>query len=125
MCAEVSRANRVLVEDTGAGTALVQELRGVVSGIVPITPEGDKVSRMAVASAKFEAGQVFLPERAPWLADLEAELFAFPGGRHDDQCDSISQALMDRNRSWITMLTNDDWHRILAQASIPDHHRFR
>ncbi len=27
-------------------------------------PGGDKVSRMAVASAKFEVGQVFLPERA-------------------------------------------------------------
>jgi phage terminase large subunit-like protein len=50
---------------------------------------------MAVVSTKFEAGQVFLPERAPWLADLEAELFAFPGGRHDDQCDSVSQALSE------------------------------
>jgi hypothetical protein len=29
------------------------------------------------------------------VADLEAELFAFPGSRHDDQCDSISQALND------------------------------
>jgi hypothetical protein len=52
---------------------------------------------MAVASAKFEAGQVLLPRRAPWLADFEAELFAFPGARHDDQCDSVSQALIDQN----------------------------
>jgi predicted phage terminase large subunit-like protein len=52
---------------------------------------------MAVASAKFEAGQAMLPERASWLTDLEAELFAFPGGQHDDQCDSISQALLDNN----------------------------
>jgi predicted phage terminase large subunit-like protein len=50
---------------------------------------------MAIASAKFEAGNVYFPEEAPWLADLEAELFAFPGSRHDDQCDSISQALND------------------------------
>jgi phage terminase large subunit-like protein len=62
-----------------------------------VTPIGDKVSRMAVATAKLEAGQVYLPSRAPWLADLEAELFAFPGSRHDDQCDSISQALDDEN----------------------------
>ena len=27
------------------------------------------------------------------LAELEAELFSFPHGRHDDQIDSISQAL--------------------------------
>jgi hypothetical protein len=36
---------------------------------------------------------VFFPNRAPWLADLEAELFAFPMAGHDDQVDSISQAL--------------------------------
>jgi hypothetical protein len=48
---------------------------------------------MAVASAKFEAGSVYFPEDAPWLANLEAELFAFPGSGHDDQCDSISPPL--------------------------------
>ena len=90
-------ARRVLVEDAGAGTSLVQELRAKVSGIIAVRPDRDKVSRMAVVSAKFEAGQVFLPERAPWLADFEAELFAFPGGRHDDQCDSVSQALSEEN----------------------------
>jgi hypothetical protein len=36
---------------------------------------------------------VFFAKQAPWLADLELELFAFPHGRHDDQVDSISQAL--------------------------------
>jgi predicted phage terminase large subunit-like protein len=75
-------ARRVLVEDTGAGTSLVQELRSRISGIIAVKPEGDKASRMAVASAKFEAGQVLLPERATWLPDLEAELFVFPGSRH-------------------------------------------
>jgi hypothetical protein len=52
---------------------------------------------VAVVSAKFEAGQVFLPERASWLTDFEAELFAFPGSKNDDQCDSVSQALFDEN----------------------------
>ena len=90
-------ANRVLVEDTGAGTSLVQELLGVVDGILAAKPDCDKTTRMSVVSAKFESGLVFLPERAPWLADFEAELFAFPGSRHDDQCDSVSQALTDDN----------------------------
>jgi len=56
-----------------------------------------------------------LPERAPWLADLEAELFAFPGGKHDDQCDSISQALFDTNISWIEMMSLEDWQAALTQ----------
>jgi hypothetical protein len=112
-------ARRVLVEDTGAGTSLIQELRGKVSGIIAVKPEGDKVSRMAVASAKFEAGQVLLPERASWLPDLEAELFVFPGSRHDDQCDSISQALLDKNMSFMTWLSPEDWERIIAKSKIP------
>jgi predicted phage terminase large subunit-like protein len=92
------KAKCILVEDTGTGTSLVQELRrGKVSGIVAVKPERDKVSRMAVVSAKFESGQVFLPQRASWLADFERELFAFPGGKHDDQCDSVSQALSEQS----------------------------
>jgi predicted phage terminase large subunit-like protein len=109
-------ARRVLVEDAGAGTSLVQELRGQISGIIAVKPEGDKVSRMAVASAKFEAGQALLPERAPWLADLEAELFVFPGSRHDDQIDAISQALLDKNTSFMTWLTPADWEVVIRKA---------
>jgi phage terminase large subunit-like protein len=46
-------------------------------------------------------------ESAPWLPILEAELFSFPGGRHDDQVDSISQALAhtggyDSTLSWVS-----------------------
>ncbi|MGA9891605.1 MAG: hypothetical protein WBQ55_04390 [Xanthobacteraceae bacterium] len=52
--AKTWKATRVLVEDTGAGTALVQELHGQVSGIIAITPKGDKASRMAVASTKID-----------------------------------------------------------------------
>jgi phage terminase large subunit-like protein len=61
--------------------------------VIAIRPEYDKKIRMAIQAGKFENGQVFFPKEAPWLAELEAELFAFPSGRHDDQVDSISQAL--------------------------------
>jgi predicted phage terminase large subunit-like protein len=108
-------ARRVLVEDTAAGIALVQELVAKVSGIIAVKPTGDKVSRMAVASAKFEAGQVWLPERASWLPDLEAELFAFPGSRHDDQCDSISQALFEGNVTFPMNISDE----VLALAARP------
>jgi len=108
-------ARRVLVEDAVTGTALVQELRWVIPGIIAVKPVGDKASRMAVASARIEAGQVFLPERADWLPDLEAELFAFPGARHDDQCDSISQALFDGDRNMPMVVTDE----ILAMAARP------
>jgi predicted phage terminase large subunit-like protein len=75
-------------------------------GVIAVKPKGSKLDRMSVQSDKFEAGQVFFPKSAPWLATLEAELFAFPGSRHDDQVDSISQALAhtggyDSSLSWV------------------------
>jgi len=95
-------AKRILVEDAAAGTALVQELRYQLPGIIAVKSTSDKISRLAVVSSMFETGQVHLPKSASWLPDLEAELFAFPGSRHDDQCDSISQALGNsRNSAWL------------------------
>jgi len=38
-------------------------------------------------------GLVHFPKNAPFMPDLLAELLAFPNGKHDDQVDSISQAL--------------------------------
>jgi predicted phage terminase large subunit-like protein len=112
--ASLWRVNRVVVEDAGTGTALVQELRSYISGIIAVTPKMDKQSRMSVVSSKFEAGQVFFPERAEWLPDLESELFAFPGGRFDDQCDSISQALSDDSLN-VLIITPE----LLARAREP------
>jgi predicted phage terminase large subunit-like protein len=91
--ATASPADKVLIEASGTAIALVDELRFRVRGIVGITPERDKVTRMSIASALIEAGQIFLPEHASWLAEFEAELLAFPGSRYDDQVDSVSQAL--------------------------------
>ena len=53
-----ARPQRILVEDAVTGTALVQELREEIYGIIPVKPVGDKVTRMAVASAKIEAAEL-------------------------------------------------------------------
>jgi Terminase RNaseH-like domain len=111
--AERWKPRRVLVEDAGTGTSLVQELRGKVSGIIAVKPEGDKRNRMAVASAQFEAGEVLLPERAPWLPDLEAELFLFPGGRHDDQL------LYKKKTPLMASVTDEEMKVILEKSRIP------
>jgi predicted phage terminase large subunit-like protein len=72
---------------------LVSELRNQGFSVVGVKVEHNKEIRMAIQSGKFESGLVVFPRCAPWLEDLEAELFAFPASRHDDQVDSISQAL--------------------------------
>jgi predicted phage terminase large subunit-like protein len=91
--AQTHRPTKILVEDSGIGPALVSALEEQRFAAVPVKVEHDKRTRMAIQAAKFESGKVFLPRQAPWLPDLEAELFSFPTSRHDDQVDSISQAL--------------------------------
>jgi predicted phage terminase large subunit-like protein len=94
---ELSRRHRVdatLIEDTELGRALVQDLMRVGDLHPMLTkPRFDKLSRLLAQAARFEAGQVYLPSDAPWLATYLTELLAFPSGRNDDQVDSTSQAL--------------------------------
>jgi predicted phage terminase large subunit-like protein len=99
--AQVHKPSKILIEDSGVGTALIAELKKVGLTVVAIKPERDKVTRMSIESAKFESGQVFFPNRAPWLPDLEAELFAFPNARHDDQVDALAQALAHGGSSFL------------------------
>ena len=91
--AGLHKPSPILIEDAGFGTALIQELKTGQFSVIAVKPEYDKKIRMAIQATKFENGRVFFPQEASWLPDLEAELFAFPKGRHDDQVDSISQAL--------------------------------
>jgi predicted phage terminase large subunit-like protein len=85
---------------------LIQELKHK-SGIyaIGVKPDRNKIVRMSIESAKFESGQVFFPREAPWLPDLEAELFTFPQSKHDDQVDSISQALAHYRSGYDTTLS--------------------
>jgi predicted phage terminase large subunit-like protein len=83
----------VLIEDKGSGTSLIQELRRDQVSTIPISPETDKVTRLYATQPRFESGSVHFPEAASWLDDLISELLGFPEARHDDQVDSISQAL--------------------------------
>ena len=120
--ASLHKPSKILIEDAGVGMALVQELRaGSRFSVIPIKPEHDKMTRMSIQSGKFESGRVYLPERACWLPELEAELFAFPGSRYDDQVDSNSQALAhDIGGSWdVNSLT--DLNEVLARLVM---HRF-
>ncbi len=41
---------------------------------------GDKITRVFLQLEKFANGQVFFPREAPWLVDLEHELFSFRTG---------------------------------------------
>jgi predicted phage terminase large subunit-like protein len=89
-------AGAILVEDKGQGTTYIQARQGHAPvPIIPISVDnaGSKEFRFDGVLPDFEAGLVFLPKEASWLADYENELLEFPGGANDDQVDSTSQYL--------------------------------
>lgn len=102
MSSEIARvckrysADVLLVEAKGNGLAYIQLKKdgGAPASLIPIeVGTSSKEFRFDEVTPMIEAGQVFLPERASWLAEYEKELVAFPNGRNDDQVDSTSQYL--------------------------------
>ena len=88
--------HKILIEDHGSGTQLIQDLKYEgVYGVVPyVAPaQGDKAIRLFAQTDKFESGKVLLPNYAPWLDEYIRELTTFPGAKYDDQVDSTTQAL--------------------------------
>lgn len=97
--------NVILIEDSSAGTALAQEMRSEGQfRIQAVKPEQDKMSRAYTQTSKFAAGKVHFPKGASFLPELEAELLAFKG-RHDDQVDSLCQALAHTSFGYDTTLS--------------------
>lgn len=107
--AERYKPDTILIENASTGIALEQELRQMRQwGISLVSIEHDKIGRLYVQQAKFEAGQVLFPKGARFLPELETELLTFPQGKHDDQVDSVTQALAykqygyDTSLRWVT-----------------------
>ena len=103
--AERYKPTMILIEDASAGTALAQDLRSMGLHRVKAVPvEHNKELRLFTQAAKFEAGLVHFSKDAPYLADLMYELLSFPNGKHDDQVDSISQALAHKLSDYTSAL---------------------
>lgn len=84
----------IVIEDKANGTAVVESLQSVLTGIVAVEPKGGKEARAAAVEPQVEAGNVYLPEGAEWLDGWVDEFASFPKGKHDDQVDALSQALI-------------------------------
>ncbi|MDR1696112.1 MAG: phage terminase large subunit [Endomicrobium sp.] len=97
--------SRIIIEDTNSGIGLVQNLRTKYHNfVIPVKPENDKATRLKNISHLIENGTVLFPEHKPeWWLSFEKEIITFPNGKHDDQCDSLSQLLtheVTTNRVW-------------------------
>jgi len=83
------------VEDKASGTGLIQILKREGVPVIPIQRNTDKVTRAMDVAPQIQAGNVLLPQSAPWLSDLLAEASVFPNGAHDDQLDPMMDAISD------------------------------
>lgn len=83
----------ILIEDKANGTAIINVLSAEMEGVIPVKPEGGKVTRANAVSPAIEAGRVYLPRFADFVDDFVAECSAFPNAAHDDQVDAMTQAL--------------------------------
>jgi len=84
------QADLVIIEDTSSGMGLIQLLREHPRvEVIGRHPKDDKETRLSRHQGRFEAGRILLPVEAPWLADFESELLAFPYGKYDDQVDAL------------------------------------
>ena len=95
MAAQYPQATAVLVEDKANGPAVMDALRDEIAGLVPVEPDGSKVSRAYAVTPLWAAGNVFIPEddMFHWVRDYVQELISFPAAGHDDQVDATTQAL--------------------------------
>ena len=88
--------DEMLIEDKSSGSSLIQDLkedRDAKYPVIPIEPCGDKVTRLDTCSPVVEAGNVYLPESAPWLVDFENDICNFPNIPKKDTVDGFSQYL--------------------------------
>lgn len=101
------RPQKILIEPKAAGQTLVLHLQkkfaaGVrcpdgklvrVEVVAIKMGDGDKAARLDGVIPSFYAGQVFVPEGAPFVAEYIDELTLFPNAPNDDRVDSTSQIL--------------------------------
>jgi predicted phage terminase large subunit-like protein len=92
------------VESTGFQLSTVQDMRRGAPHEKPprpalpvkaIQPQGDKVTRALTLAARMAGGSIYVPEFAPWLAELETEMALFPLGAHDDQVDMLAYGALE------------------------------
>ena len=94
--ANIYNPNQILVEDKASGQSLIQVFRKRTRlPIKAIKVDRDKIARMYAISPLIEAGRFFLPDSESWVPDFIDNITKFPGARHDDDVDALTQGLIE------------------------------
>jgi predicted phage terminase large subunit-like protein len=106
LSAKWPKATAKYIEDAANGAALIDTLKSKITGLIPVKPRTSKIARAQAVSPQFQAGNVHIPDPgiAPWVNDYVEEWMMFPAGKHDDQVDTTTQALLKLEEAIVT-----DW----------------
>ena len=98
--AKKHRPHRILIEDASTGIALEQELKRIYfAGVTSlVTIERDKIGRLYVNQAKFEAGHVLFPERSAIPAGARGRAACFPARKDGRPGRQHQPSLVARSR---------------------------
>jgi len=104
MCAK-HPAHSILIEDKASGQQLLQVVRReMAQPVIGVKVGGQgKLERAFAATDYIASGNIYLNENAEYLNELLHECEAFPGGRHDDIVDSITQYINRKLESHLEM----------------------
>jgi predicted phage terminase large subunit-like protein len=99
----------VMVEAKANGDALIDDLKGEITGLIAYDPgNASKEARAELAAVAYEAGQVWIPDPtvAPWVGDFVEEHVAFPAATNDDQVDAGAQIVNRWQHGAIDVVAN-------------------
>lgn len=96
------RADMILVEAKASGQSILQDLRQAGVPARPYNPgKADKITRAHAIAPILETDVIYIPESTKnkgqfvtWAASFLKELELFPNGKHDDQVDCFTQAII-------------------------------
>lgn len=94
-------AHEIFIEKKANGAAVIAEIKHDVSGIVPVTPIKDKVTRANEIIGLWDAENIYVPHPKfkNWIVRVIDEWTGFPNMEHDDEVDAMTQALKFANRN--------------------------
>lgn len=88
---------KVIIEKKASGVGLIQSAsRTMRTPIEPFVPDTDKLTRVMSSLPQIKAGNVVLPDSAPWLPAMLSEFAAFTADDshlHDDIVDATTMAI--------------------------------
>ena len=126
---------RTLIEKSANGTEIIEQLKGVITGVIPIPVTVDKTTRLEACEPDYVSHNVWVPgkpkpsmddydagQTPAWVQTLIEEISSFTGSgaAHDDLVDMTTMAL-----NWVRTNTRTPMRTASYHPPAPRQHLIR